>query len=107
MWQAARLSSACWSTVKVALEIRAFGYQDASLAEIDSFILYITSQKHAVCCYTLPFTAKFWCSFLFILQAKLFRVPIHSNYLWAIVSTSLIVVLILIEQGVLEFTIKL
>jgi hypothetical protein len=86
MWQAARLSSACWSSVKVALEIRPFGYQDASRAEIDSFILYITSQKRS---------------------AKLFRVPIHSNYMWGLVSTSLIVVVILVEQGVVRFTIDL
>lgn len=47
--QAARLSSACWSTAKVALEIRPFGYQDASPTEVDSFILYMTSQKRSVC----------------------------------------------------------
>jgi hypothetical protein len=41
--KASRLNSACNDTIKASLDVRLFGYQDASQSEIDSYIMYMTS----------------------------------------------------------------
>eukprot|EP00118_Oscarella_pearsei_P002471 m.10663 g.10663 ORF g.10663 m.10663 type:complete len:502 (+) comp22536_c0_seq2:45-1550(+) len=82
--QAARVSNACHSPIKVALEIatRPFQYMDTDQAELDSFITFLSAQDK---------------------KAKLFRVPIFSFMLWGIAAAALFVVLLLIELETIHF----
>ncbi|XP_062521788.1 uncharacterized protein LOC134196613 [Corticium candelabrum] len=86
--QASRLNSACSATVQVSLDVRLFGYQDATQSDIDSFIVYMTShgQQRA---------------------ARLFRLPIYSSHLWGLVAAVFTVLLILSSLGVLKFSLRL
>lgn len=80
---AARLSSACGTIKKLGLEVRnrPFGYQNASRDDLDSFLLFTSS---------------------FQPQAKLFRIPIYTPYIWGIVVTVCFIVLLLAQQGIIS-----
>jgi hypothetical protein len=86
--QASRLNSACNDTIKASLDVRLFGYQDASQSEIDSYIMYMTSHGR-------------------LRAARLFRVPVYSGYLWGFVALLFMTLLVLTEVDVLSFTIHL
>jgi hypothetical protein len=86
--KASRLNSACNDTIKASLDVRLFGYQDASQSEIDSYIMYMTSHGR-------------------LRAARLFRVPVYSGYLWGFVALLFMTLLVLTEVDVLSFTIHL
>ncbi|XP_065841050.1 uncharacterized protein [Oscarella lobularis] len=81
--QAARVTSACQSPIKTALEIRTrpFQYQETKDAEFDSFITFLNAQNK---------------------KAKLFRIPVVSHYLWALGAAAIFVLLLLVELEIIN-----
>ncbi|XP_077861774.1 uncharacterized protein LOC102807715 [Saccoglossus kowalevskii] len=78
--QAARLNSHCERFKHAALEVRVFGYQNCTVEDLDSFLLFLSSTKFS---------------------AKLFHIPVKPSYLLGITVLSTFTMLILLQTGVI------
>ncbi|ESO86344.1 hypothetical protein LOTGIDRAFT_235407 [Lottia gigantea] len=78
LFQAARVNAICKRLIKIALEMRVFGYKNSSQIELDSFLNYI---GHTT------------------LKAKLFHIPVQPSYLIALLVLTAFVFLILFQTS--------
>ncbi|XP_064639418.1 uncharacterized protein LOC135494975 isoform X2 [Lineus longissimus] len=78
--QAARTNSACAKFKRIALETRVFGYQNSSLLELDSFLLFVSNTR---------------------LKAKLFHLPVRSSFLIGFTVITCFIILILMQVNVI------
>ncbi|XP_071165662.1 uncharacterized protein [Mytilus edulis] len=80
LFQAARVNSVCSRIIKIALEMRVFGYKGSSQLDLDSFMNFVSNTK---------------------LRAKLFHIPIMPAYLITIIVLSCLVLLILFQTSII------
>lgn len=80
LFQAARVNSVCSRIIKIALEMRVFGYKGSSQLDLDSFMNFVANTK---------------------LRAKLFHIPIMPAYLITIIVLSCLVLLILFQTSII------
>ncbi|CAC5420592.1 unnamed protein product [Mytilus coruscus] len=80
LFQAARVNSVCCRIIKIALEMRVFGYKGSSQLDLDSFMNFVSNTK---------------------LRAKLFHIPIMPAYLITIIVLSCLVLLILFQTSII------
>lgn len=80
LFQAARVNSVCSRIIKIALEMRVFGYKGSSQLDLDSFMNFVANTR---------------------LRAKLFHIPIMPAYLITIIVISCLVLLILFQTSII------